>query len=631
MTFPLSTLSPSVTLLPGEPMLHRDRNRDYLNRLKPENLLISHYLEAGLRAFTYPPEGLHWGWDAVTSDIRGTLVGHWLSAAARIYAETQDQALKLKADAIVAEIGRCQQENGGEWAFPIPEKYLHWLKRGKRKWAPQYVCHKNMMGLLDMYLYAGNQQALEIDLKCADWFYRFTADITREQMSEMMDFEETGGMMEHWANLYAVTHDPRHLELMRRYERPHLFDPLERGEDVLTNMHANSSIPEVQGAARAYEVTGEVRYRRIVENYWDLAIRQRGTYATGGQTCGEIWPPLGEQSARLGEMNQEHCTVYNMMRLAEYLLRWTGDAEYADFYERNLYNGILAQGYWQGRSRDTLCDPRTPPTGLIAYFLPMQPGAQKKWGSELEHFWCCHCTLLQANSILNEGIYYQSEEGVTVCQYFPSRLTLDLDGAHIRLEQSIDPQTGENFRILPINRELPRRPQSQQMLLKIQAGHPVDFTLRLRRPWWLKGALQVSVNGQPAAWTDDGHGFAALRRTWENDEVRVSLPYGLTCWPLPDRPDTVAFLHGPVVLAGLVGEERTLYGDIADPATLLIPDDEREWQTWKTGWRTVDQPVGWRFKPLYEIGHEVYTLYFPVKKGSPPNIGQVGLERDQQG
>ena len=49
------------------------------------------------------------------------------------------------------------------------------------------------------------------------------------------------------------------------------------------------------------------------------------------------------QAARLGDKNQEHCIVYNMMRLADYLLRWTGDVAYADYWERNLYNGILAQ------------------------------------------------------------------------------------------------------------------------------------------------------------------------------------------------------------------------------------------------------------------------------------------------
>ena len=412
MDFPLTSLSQSVILSPGEAMLRRDRNRKYMERLTTENLLRSHYLEAGLRAYTYQPKGMHWGWDAVTSDIRGMLAGHWMSAAARIYAETKDMALKLKADQMVSEIGRCQVENGGEWAFPIPEKYLHWLKNGKRKWAPQYVCHKNMMGLLDLYLFVENQEALEIALKCADWFYRFTNDITREQMNEMMDLEETGGMMEHWANLYAVTGDPRHLELMQRYERQTLFDQLEQGEDALTNMHANATIPEVQGAARAYEVTGEERYRRIVETYWDLAVNQRGMYATGGQTSGEVWTPMGQLSARLGELNQEHCVVYNMMRLSEYLLRWTGKAEYADYYERNLYNGIFAQGYWEGRSKDILCDPRVPPTGLVSYFLPLAAGSQKKWGSAFNDFWCCHCTLLQANAIFNEAIYYQDAEGI---------------------------------------------------------------------------------------------------------------------------------------------------------------------------------------------------------------------------
>lgn len=78
--------------------------------------------------------------------------------------------------------------------------------------------------------------------------------------------------------------------------------------------------------------------------------------------------------------------------------------------------------------------------------------------------------------------------------------------------------------------------------------------------------------------------------------------------------DQIAFMDGPVVLAGLVGEERPLYGNVNEPSTMLVPDDERQWTTWKSGWRTAGQPVGWRFKPLYEIGNEVYTVYFPVRR-----------------
>ena len=61
-----------------------------------------------------------------------------------------------------------------------------------------------MMGLLDMYQYADNRQALQILEGCAAWFSRFAADISRETMDDMMDLEETGGLMELWADLMAL-------------------------------------------------------------------------------------------------------------------------------------------------------------------------------------------------------------------------------------------------------------------------------------------------------------------------------------------------------------------------------------------------------------------------------------------
>lgn len=81
--------------------------------LKPENILFSHYFEAGLMSYSYKPEGIHWGWDSPTSEIRGTFAGHWLSGAALLYAQTGDMQIKQQADFMVSEIGRCQKENGG--------------------------------------------------------------------------------------------------------------------------------------------------------------------------------------------------------------------------------------------------------------------------------------------------------------------------------------------------------------------------------------------------------------------------------------------------------------------------------------------------------------------------------------
>lgn len=197
-----------------------------------------------------------------------------------------------------------------------------------------------------------------------------------------MDRQETGGIMEAWADLYEITGDPKHLELMRWYERPRLTGPVLKGEDILTNVHANTTIPEIHGCARAYEVTGEERFRKIAQQYWDLAVTRRGAFATGGQTCGEIWTPMQVQSTRLGESNQEHCVVYNMIRLADYLFRWTGDVKYADYIEQNIHNGLLAQAFWHREQGIRFVSPssrkrESSPTIFRFRREPIKNGAEK--------------------------------------------------------------------------------------------------------------------------------------------------------------------------------------------------------------------------------------------------------------
>lgn len=604
----------AVKLLPGTAYEKRDRDIQYLMELKTENLLFPYYTEAGLNGrLNYKLTDVHWGWDSPLSQIRGTFTGHWLSAAARIYQETSHMELKAKADYIVSEIARCQEANGGEWAFSIPEKYLYGVKKGQHFWAPQYVCHKTMMGLLDMYQFAGNEQALDIIIRCADWFLRFTNDISRETMDMMMDIEETGGIMELWADLYAVTRDERHLELMKRYERPKLTTLVYRGEDVLTNMHANTTIPEIHGCARAYEVTGEERYRIIVENYWELAVTKRGTFATGGQTNGEIWTPMMKQSARLSELNQEHCTVYNMIRLADYLFRWTGEAVYLDYIEQNIENGLFAQGFWQARSQDTVCDPPVPDTGIVAYFLPLAAGSQKKWGSKTEDFWCCHCTLVQANARYREFIYYKNDRELTVAQYMPSMLNTEFQGTQIRIQQTSFDLSGDCIEIKDIAMAIEDRPGYSKINFEVWAKQPVTFSMKFRIPWWAKGNVEIAVNGERVDYTIEEQ-FAVVTRQWGEDVIVLTIPKGITCWPLPDEKDTVAFLDGPVLLAGLVSDERTLFGDASHPETLIKACHERQWIQWMPGYKTVNQQSGFYLKPIKDIGKERYTVYFPVQK-----------------
>lgn len=573
-------------------------NRAYVMSLKDHGLLQNYYQEAGLTSAvfrgTHPasspnPTGddWHWGWESPTCQLRGHFLGHWLSAAARIVGATGDVELKLKADRVVSELGRCQQKNGGEWVGPIPEKYLHWTAAGQPTWAPHYVLHKTLMGLHDMHAVAGNEQALQIADKWADWFHRWTKTLSREQMDNLLDVE-TGGMLEQWANLFAVTRKGKYLDLIERYQRSRLFKPLVDGKDMLTNVHANTTIPEAHGVARCYEVTGDKRWRAMAEAYWKSAVTDRGCFCTGGQTHGEIWTPPFEFSARLGSMNQEHCVVYNMIRLADYLFRWTGDVKYADYIERNIYNGLLSQQH--------------PGTGMIAYFLPLEAGSRKVWGSHTHDFWCCHGSLVQAATLYDELTWYEDDAGVVVCQYIPSTLKCKQKGSNVTISQNADHRAGAI-----------RRPDGWAVDFTVKCDKPADFAVKLRMPSWLQGKARILVNSRPVKLSAKPSSFVSISRQWRDDRIRVELPAGLWTSPIPDAPDMVAFMNGPVVLAGICDQERVLHGDKRKPETMLVAHHERQWGTWMPGYRTRNQNPGIKFKPLYEVADERYSVYFQVK------------------
>lgn len=595
-----------VTLLDGELKRRERDNRAYMLRLTRENLMRNYLLEAGLWFNAEIEPDMHGGWESPTCALRGHFTGHYLSAAAMIWHATGDAEIKGRADAMVDDLARCQAEHGDGWAGSIPEKYLDWIARGKAVWAPQYTVHKTLMGLTDMARLAGNAQALAVADRWGEWFDNWTAQFTREEMDDILDVE-TGGMLEVWAELLAMTGKERYRRLLERYTRSRLFDELLAGRDPLTNMHANTTIPEVLGCARAWEVTGEARWRQIVEAYWKCAVDDRGAFATGGQTCGEIWTPKGDVSGRLGRKAQEHCTVYNMMRLADCLLRWTGDVKYADYIERNLYNGVMAQGYYRHRDTNGYV-PKHPRTGLIAYFLPMRGGDTKGWGTETTNFYCCHGTLVQANAAHNRYIYYQDGNEVTVCQFFDSDVTLDIDGQEVTLSQRIDWQTGSfhlssdsaaRQSIGAVTSRVTGNPDVVRAVFRVKCAAPAALRLRVRVPYWAGEGESRFIEVEKDVWRDGD--------TWS-----IDLPRRVWCERLPGDPSRAAFLYGPIVLAGLVDSERTLHADDEHPERALRRENEREWGMWTTEFLTTTEAEAIHFIPLYDVGYEPYAVYFRI-------------------
>jgi len=504
-----------VTLEAGPLLEARDWNRAYLMRLPNDRLLHNFRVTAGLPS-TATPLG---GWEEPKGELRGHFVGHYLSACALLYAATGENAIKAKADELVAGIAECQaklNQNGYVSAFPA--ELFDRLDARKDVWAPYYTLHKIMAGLLDMKIQAGNDQALDTVAKLAGWVDAWTAAKTEEHMQDILN-TEYGGMNEVLYNLAAVTGDDRWAKTGDRFTKKIFFTPLAMRRDELKGQHMNTHVPEVTGAARRYELSSDYRFADVARFFFETVSESR-TYATGGSSNNEHWltgPNHLATEMHISSHHQECCCSYNMMKLARHLYSWSGDPRLIDYYERNLVNHRLGA--------------IEPETGHTSYFLSLAPGAWKTTCTEDQSFWCCTGTGVEEFAKLNDTIYAHDNDSLFVNLYFAS--TVNWKERGVRLKQIT------NF------------PESERTELTIEKTPAKAWTLHLRIPAWTTAENSVAINGKRLEANGTPGSYLALTRVWKTgDRVELTMPMRLTAEPLADDRTQQAFLYGPLVLAG---------------------------------------------------------------------------------
>lgn len=536
--FPLT----EVRLLEGPFLDAMRRDQAYLLQLDTGRLLHTFRVNAGLPSSAKPLGG----WEAPDVELRGHSVGHFLTANALMYAATGDGRFKARADQVVAELALVQQAlfrrgNAG-YLSAFPEEFFDRVERRRRVWAPYYTLHKIMAGLLDVHQLCGNAQALDVLVRMADWVKLRLDRLTDAQRQAMLE-TEFGGMNEVLADLYAVTGDPERLRQARQFDHRAVFDPLARGEDALDGLHANTQIPKAIGAARTYELTGETRYRDIASFFWERVARHR-SYVNGGHSDGEAFFPVGDFDRHLGSASAETCNTYNMLKLTRHLFQWAPAAGLMDFYERGLFNHILA-------SQD-------PATGGVIYYCPLKPGAFKTFSKPDASFWCCVGTGMENHAKYADTIYLHDKAALYVNLFVASELTWKEKGLRVR--------------------QATRFPEEEATSLTMTAASPVRFALKVRHPAWARNGITVDVNGRREAASGEPSSYLTLDREWrDGDVVTVRMPMSLRLEELPGEAKTVALLYGPIVLAGDLGREglsdAVRYGPSAPPVRKVPPVD----------------------------------------------------------
>lgn len=528
-------------------------NLKYLLMLDVDSLVWSFRKNAGLPT----PGTAYGGWESPNQELRGHFVGHYMSATAQMWASTGDETLKNKMTAVVSALGECQEKMNTGYLSAFPSEFFDRFEAVQPVWAPYYTIHKIMAGLVDQYVLAGNNQALKMVTKMADYFYKRVQNViyqyTIERHWRSLN-EETGGMNDVMYRLYTITGDSNHLLLAHLFDKPCFLGLLAIKADDLSGFHANTHIPIVIGSQMRYEVTGDPLYKEIGMFFMD-AVNSSHMYATGGTSVSEFWSEPKRLASTLQTENEESCTTYNMLKVSRNLFRWTKEMAYADYYERALTNGVLS--IQRGKE-----------PGIMIYMLPLGTGVSKatgyhKWGSKFNDFWCCYGTGIESFSKLGDSIYFEeagNNPGIYIIQYISS--SFNWKNGQIFINQKVTPVVSWD-------------PYLRATITISSKKEGSSSSMNIRIPSWTTSNVKASLNDQVIPVTPAGNFLSVTKKWSSSDVITLEFPITLRMEAIQDeRSDYAslqAILYGPYLLVGLTTGDSDLKPESGSLSKWITP------------------------------------------------------------
>jgi len=500
-------------------------------------------------------------------------------------------------DSDLSEAGiRTDYSNWGKGfisAYP-PDQFImleQGAKYGGQKnqvWAPYYTLHKILAGLIDVYEASGNKKALEIATNMSDWVYVRLSQLPQETLIKMWTTYiagEFGGMNESMARLYKITGDQKYLKTAQLFDNIKVFfgdtahsHGLAKNVDVFRGLHANQHIPQIVGSIEMYNVSNRPEYYKVADNFWHKMVDDY-MYSIGG-VAGARNPANAEcfvsQPATLYENGfseggqNETCATYNLLKLTSDLFLFDQRAELMDYYERGLYNHILASVAENSPAN--------------TYHVPLRPGSIKQFSNaDMTGFTCCNGTALESSTKLQNSIYFKSKDNQSlyVNLYIPSKL--DWTERKIMVEQTTD------------------FPKEDHTKLTIRGSGKFDLYVRV--PGWATKGFFVTVNGAVQNLEAIPGSYLKITRKWKDgDAVELKMPFQFHLDPVMDQQNIASLFYGPILLAAQEPEARKDWRKVtlnAEDLGKSIKGDSQQLQF------TIDDVV---FKPFYDTfgRHSVY-------------------------
>lgn len=480
----------------------QDLNHQYLLTLEPDRLLSWFRREAGLtpKARPYPlweSEDFQW-----TGPLAGHIMGFYLSSMSMLYQTTGDHKIIERLKYTLAGLKEVQDTNGDGYLLATRRGRLVFSEvlSGDFKtsnpvindvWEPVYIMNKIMLGLYNAYTMCGLDEAKPLLVKMADWFGHGIIDkLSHDDMQKLLVCEH-GSINESYVNVYQITGNDKYLRWAECLNDEDMWVPLSKGEDILHGWHANTQIPKFTGFTNVYRFNNDNNLYNAARLFWDI-VTTKHTWSNGGNSTGEHFFPEGEFADRVSNFGgPESCNSVNMMRLTEILLQMKADVKYIDYYEKVLFNHVLAN--------------YEPVGGMCCYYTSMRPGHYKIHAYPYDSFWCCVGTGLEAPAKFAKLIYMHTDNSLYVNMFIPSVLEWKEKGISV-VQQTKYPDSN-----------------SVKLLFETKENKGVDFELKIRKPFWTENkTFKVKVNGRTTKWAMSEDGYIGIARTWKSgDKVDV--------------------------------------------------------------------------------------------------------------
>lgn len=484
-----------------------ENNIRYLKRLDVDAMLYWFRRRAGRNAPGKPYTG-HF-----EDNIKGQTAGLFLMGAGNALRWREDGELRGILDRIVAEIGESAEPDGYLMAVPKEEF-------GTKEY-PHYVRIWLTYGLAAAAM-AGNAAAFPMLRRWQDWFnacddlpvIKYLVLAFQGVVASTYLYNTPIGKPEDIDVTIKYYEEDWRLAQFINGEREAIHVRRQPGEEPHPH---GTEIEAMEGYLDLYRATGKNYYLRAVRNFYDF-YRRDWQYPGGGIAMCEAekaYPKCYWLSSDR-HYNELCCSSFWLLLNQRFHRLYPEEESYVAEMEASIYNiGIANQNGDSG----------------INYFALLDKG--KVNHTSLVH--CCCGVGAKMYGSLPEYIYSLAPGALYVDLFAASKLAWEREAGAVRVTMETD------------------MPYDGRVTLSFDCA-PQEFDLMVRIPRWVKGDIEIRLNGRSAV-TGHAGSYAAISNRWKKgDAVSFSLPFAwkATLYEGAEQVEgfkRYAYEYGPLLMA----------------------------------------------------------------------------------